>query len=160
MLSDSSSLHFRSINPISDVWFASILSHPVDCLFSLLMIGCDAQWYLPYTLVVITQYDLVIFLLMFPALAPGNSVRWLALLCLFFQFYWSIIDIHTALCKFKMCSIMIWCAYIRYEDDTTLMAESKEKPKSLLMRVKEESGKACLKLSIQKTNIMASSPIT
>ena len=45
-------------------------------------------------------------------------------------------------------------------DDTTLMAESKEELKSLLMRVKEESEKAGLKLSIQKTNIMASSPIT
>ena len=87
MLSDNSFLHFLSINPISDVWFASILSHPVDSLFSLLMVGSEAQWYLPYTLVVITQYDLVIFLPMFPALAPGNSVRWLGLLCLFFQFY-------------------------------------------------------------------------
>ena len=131
----------------------------MDSLFSLLMVGSEAQWYLPYTLVVITQYDLVIFLPMFPALAPGNSVRWLGLLCLFFQFYWSIIDIHTALCKFKMCSIMIWCTYIRYEDDTTLTAESKEKPKSLLMRVKEESEKASLKLSIQKTKNLTSGPI-
>ena len=45
-------------------------------------------------------------------------------------------------------------------DDTTLMAESKEEPKSLLMRVKEQSEKASLKLSIKKTKIMASSPIT
>ena len=45
-------------------------------------------------------------------------------------------------------------------DDTTLMAESKEKLKSLLMKVKEESEKAGLKLSIQKIKIMASSPIT
>ena len=49
---------------------------------------------------------------------------------------------------------------LRYADDTTLMAESEEKLKSLLMKVKEESEKASLKLSIQKTKIMASSPIT
>ena len=49
---------------------------------------------------------------------------------------------------------------LRYEDDTTLMAESKEELKSLLMKVKEESEKPGLKLSIQKTKIMASSPIT
>ena len=49
---------------------------------------------------------------------------------------------------------------LRYADDNTLMAESKEELKSLLMRVKEESEKADLKLIIQKTKIMASSPIT
>ena len=49
---------------------------------------------------------------------------------------------------------------LRYEDDTTLMAESKGEPKSLLMKVKEVSEKAGLKLSIQKTKIMASCPIT
>ena len=48
----------------------------------------------------------------------------------------------------------------RYADDTTLMAESEEELKSLLMKVKEESEKAGLKLNIQKTKIMASSPIT
>ena len=48
---------------------------------------------------------------------------------------------------------------LRYTDDTTLMAESKEELKGLLMKVKEESEKAGLKLSIQKTKIMASSPI-
>ena len=48
---------------------------------------------------------------------------------------------------------------LRYADDTTLMAESKEELKSLLMKVKEESQKVDLKLNIQKTNIMASSPI-
>ena len=47
-----------------------------------------------------------------------------------------------------------------YADDTTLMAEKKEELKSLLMKVKEESGKVGLKLNIQKTNIMASDPIT
>ena len=49
---------------------------------------------------------------------------------------------------------------LRFADDTTLMAESKEELKSLLMKVKEESEKTGLKLNIQKTNIMASSPIT
>ena len=49
---------------------------------------------------------------------------------------------------------------LRYADDTTLIAESKEELKSLLMKVKEESEKAGLKLNIQKTKIMASSPIT
>ena len=48
----------------------------------------------------------------------------------------------------------------RYADDTTLMAESEEELKSLLMKVKEESGKAGLKFIIQKTKIMASGPIT
>ena len=49
---------------------------------------------------------------------------------------------------------------LRYTDDTTLLAESKEEPKSLLMKVKEESENAGLKLNTQKTKIMASSPIT
>ena len=49
---------------------------------------------------------------------------------------------------------------LRYADDTTLKAESEEEPKSLLMKVKEESEKVGLKLNIQKTKIMASSPIT
>ena len=49
---------------------------------------------------------------------------------------------------------------LRYEDDTTLMADSEEELKSLLMKVKEESEKADLKLNIQKTKIMASCPIT
>ena len=49
---------------------------------------------------------------------------------------------------------------LRYADDTTLMAESEEELKSLLMKVKEESNKVGLKLNIQKTNIMASGPIT
>ena len=50
--------------------------------------------------------------------------------------------------------------YLRYADDTTLMAESEEELKSLLMNVKEEREKVGLKLNIQKTKIMASSPIT
>ena len=50
--------------------------------------------------------------------------------------------------------------HLRYADDTTLMAESEEELKSLLMKVKVESEKVGLKLNIQKTKIMASSPIT
>ena len=50
--------------------------------------------------------------------------------------------------------------HLRYADDTTLMAESEEKLKSLLMKVKEESEKVGLKLHIQKTKIMACGPIT
>ena len=50
--------------------------------------------------------------------------------------------------------------HLRYADDTTLMAESEEELKRLLMKVKEESEKVDLKLSIQKTKIMASGPIT
>ena len=49
---------------------------------------------------------------------------------------------------------------LRYADDTTLMAESEEELKSLLMKGKEESEKVCLKLNIQKTKTMASGPIT
>ena len=49
---------------------------------------------------------------------------------------------------------------LRYADDTTLMAESEEELKSLLMRVKEECERASLKLNIKKTKIMVSSPIT
>ena len=49
---------------------------------------------------------------------------------------------------------------LRYADDTSLMAESKEELKSLLMKVKEESEKVGLKLNVQKTKIMASGPIT
>ena len=49
---------------------------------------------------------------------------------------------------------------LRYGDDTTLMAESEEEPKNLLMKVKEEREKVGLKLNIQKTNIVSSGPIT
>ena len=49
---------------------------------------------------------------------------------------------------------------LRYTDDTTLMAESEEELNSLLMKVKEESEKVCLKLNIQKTKTVASGPIT
>ena len=69
---------------------------------------------------------------------------------------------------FKVNHIILFFGYnlltgqvcLRYADDTTLRAESKEKLKSLLMKVKEESEKADLKLNIQKTKIIASSPIT
>ena len=50
--------------------------------------------------------------------------------------------------------------YLRYADDSTLMAESREELKSLLMKVKEESEKVGLKVSIQKTKLIASGPIT
>ena len=50
--------------------------------------------------------------------------------------------------------------HLRYDDDTTLMAESKEELKSLLRKVKEESEKVGLKFNIQKTKVMASDPIT
>ena len=49
---------------------------------------------------------------------------------------------------------------LRYADDTTLMAESKEELKSLLMKVKEENGKVGLKLNIQKMKLIASGPVT
>ena len=49
--------------------------------------------------------------------------------------------------------------HLKYADDTTLMAESKEEIKNFLMKVKEESENACLRLNIQKTKIMASGPI-
>ena len=52
------------------------------------------------------------------------------------------------------------CLNIRYADDSTIMAESEEQLKSLLMKLKEESEKVDLKLNIQKTKIMASGPIT
>ena len=61
--------------------------------------------------------------------------------------------------KHKLKSRLIWeINNLRYVDDTTLMAESKEELKSLLMKVKEESEKAGLKLNIQKTKIMALVP--
>ena len=60
------------------------------------------------------------------------------------------------LCRLKLLNIN----NLRYADDTTLMAESEEELKSLLMKVKEESEKVGIKLNIQKTKIMASSPIT
>ena len=64
--------------------------------------------------------------------------------------------------KHKLETRLPWEIWVnlRYADDTTLMAESEEELKSLLMKVKEESKKAGLKLNIQETKIMASSPIT
>ena len=67
---------------------------------------------------------------------------------------------------FFLFDLLLWHIYripnilLRYADDTTLMAESEEELKSLLMKVKEESEKVGLKLNIQKTKIMASGPIT
>ena len=60
----------------------------------------------------------------------------------------------------KMAGSNVSNLRLKYADDTTIMAESKEEVKSLLMKVKEESEKASIKLNIQKTEIMASSPIT
>ena len=62
--------------------------------------------------------------------------------------------------KHKLESRLLEKYNLRYADDTTLMAESEEELKSLLMKVKEESEKIGLKLNIQKTKIMASGPIT
>ena len=62
--------------------------------------------------------------------------------------------------SFKFAEIWRNVNNLRYADDTTLMAESEEELKSLLMKVKEESEKVGLKLNIQKTKIMASGPIT
>ena len=66
--------------------------------------------------------------------------------------------LHEAQARIKIAGINI--NNLRYEDDTTLMAESEEQLKSLLMKVKVESEKVGLKLNIQKTKIMASGPIT
>ena len=62
--------------------------------------------------------------------------------------------------KYKLESRLPGYQYLIYANDTTIMAESEEELKSLLMKVKEESEKVGLKLNIQKTKIMASSPIT
>ena len=69
----------------------------------------------------------------------------------------------VGMCQMLSMSIVLFNSHqpinsLRYADDTTLMAESKEELKSLLMRLKEESEKAGLKLNIQKTKIMTSSP--
>ena len=62
--------------------------------------------------------------------------------------------------KDSFTSLVYNISNLRYADDTTLMAESEEELKSLLMKVKEENEKVGLKLNIQKTKIMASDPIT
>ena len=62
--------------------------------------------------------------------------------------------------NFPLLLIRQLALILRYTDDTTLMAESKEELKSVLMKVQEESEKAGLKLSIEKTKIMASCPTT
>ena len=74
----------------------------------------------------------------------------------------SLVVAHGLRCS-TACEILVPPSGInnlRYADDTALMAESEEGPKSLLMKVKEESEKVGLKLNIQKTKIMASGPIT
>ena len=92
----------------------------------------------------------------------GNEIRQGCILspCLF-NFYAEYImrnaGLDEALAGIKIARRNI--NYLRYADDTTLMAESKEELKKLLMKVKEESEKVGLKLNIQKTKIMASGPI-
>ena len=93
----------------------------------------------------------------------GKGVRqgWILSPCLF-NFYAECIMRNAGLeetqAGIKIAGINI--INLRYADDTTLMAESEEEFKSLLMKVKEESEKVGLKLNIQKTKIMASGPIT
>ena len=69
-------------------------------------------------------------------------------------------ELDEAQAGIKIADIQISRWYLRYPDDTTFMAESEEELKSLLMKVKEESEKVGLKINIQKTKIMAFSPIT
>ena len=71
---------------------------------------------------------------------------------------WETLDLEETQAGIKIAGRNI--NKLRYTDDTTLMAESEEELKSLLMKVKEESEKVVLKLNIQKTKIMASGPIT
>ena len=80
-----------------------------------------------------------------------------SLACLLAYFYWSI-WIQSAQAGVKIAGRNI--NNLRYADDTTLKGESEEELKSLLMKVKEESETVGLKLNIQKTKIMASSPVT
>ena len=75
-----------------------------------------------------------------------------------FSFEYSFLYSYQAQAGIKIAGRNI--SNLRYADDTTLMAESKEELKSLLMKVKEESEKVGLKTNIQKTKIMASGPIT
>ena len=82
--------------------------------------------------------------------------QWFCFFCLFFSKYYIVLDEAQAGIKIARRNIN----NLRYADDTTLRAESEEEPKSLLMKVKEESEKASLKLNIQKTKIMASGLIT
>ena len=76
----------------------------------------------------------------------------------FFSFEYSFLYSYQAQAGIKISGRNI--DNLRYTDDTTFMAESEEELKSLLMKVKEESGKVGLKLNVQKTKIMASGPIT
>ena len=77
---------------------------------------------------------------------------------MYFSQFWRNAELEEAQAGIKIA----WKSInnLRYADDTTLMAESEKELKSLLMKVKEESEKVGLKLNIQKTKIMVSSPIT
>ena len=92
----------------------------------------------------------------------GKGVRQGCILspCLF-NFYAEYIMRNTGLEETQARIKIAWrnINNLRYSDDTTLMAESKEEPKSLLIKVKEESEKVGLKLNIQKTKIISSGPI-
>ena len=68
--------------------------------------------------------------------------------------------LYISMTSLRFSYVVAYINNLRYADDTTLMAESEEELKSLLMKVKEESEKVGIKLNIQKTKIMASSPIT
>ena len=93
--------------------------------------------------------------------SKNKTRRWLWLICLF-NFYAEYIMWNARLDEsqdgIKIAGRNI--SNLRYVDDTTLMAESKEELKNLLMRVNEKCEKAGLKLNIQKTKIMTSGPIT
>ena len=86
----------------------------------------------------------------------------LCVVTLLFNLYAEYIKINARLDEAQVGIKIAWRTInnLRYADDATLMAESKEELKSVLMKVKEESEKAGLKLNIQNIKIMASSPIT
>ena len=78
--------------------------------------------------------------------------------CLLFRLLDDLLSLGPLMCEMGLVTVCL--SNLSYADDTTLMAESKEKLKNLLMKAKEESKKTGLKLNIQKTGIMASSPVT
>ena len=91
----------------------------------------------------------------------GKEHAKLYIVTLLFNFYAEYIMWNAGWIKHKLESRLLGeISIIRYEDDTTIMAESEEELKGLLMKVQEESEKVGLKVNIQKTKIMASSPIT
>ena len=87
----------------------------------------------------------------------GAALTWLAALPPTFRLLDDLPSLRLLVCEMGLVTVCL--NNLRYADDTALMAESEEELKSLLMKAKEESEKAGLKLNIQKTRIMASSPI-